>query len=337
MKHTHFRKSVLLCLAWLLCALCFVSCGSGGSADKNYSAEGSLADKAPADFTDGAMGGAAIDQSKTEGNDKDPAEGEDAPQNDLAKRKIIKNASLRGETLSFSEFMKGLDTSVASYGAYVESSRIGTYKAGTKGSDLCNATVVVRVPADRYDAFMKNIGTLCNILDSEETVDDVTLEYVDVESRIKAYRAEEASLLAMLEKAKTVSELITVEERLSQVRYEIESCQSRLNALSDMIAYSTVTLNIYEVENETVTEYPSVFGEIKTKFSKNLSDVMRGLRNFFVFVVSGIPYFLPFLVVLCIVVAILVLVNRREKKKKKKASSVTGNFPHIPPQGGAQS
>lgn len=269
-------------------------------------------------------------------NEKDPAEGEDASRNDLAKRKIIKKASLRGETLSFDEFMTGLDASVVSYGAYIESSRTGTYRAGTKGSDLQNATVVVRVPADRYDAFMKNVGTLCNILDSEEAVDDVTLEYVDVESRIKAYRAEEASLLAMLERAKTVSELITVEERLSQVRYEIESCQSRLNALSDMISYSTVTLNIYEVENETVTEYPSVFGEIKTKFSKNLSDVMKGLRNVFVFVVSGIPYFLPFLVILCIVVTVLVLVNRREKKKKKKMSSVTGNFPQVPPQGGAQ-
>lgn len=191
--------------------------------------------------------------------------GRTPPGNDLAKRKIIKKASLRGETLSFDEFMTGLDASVVSYGAYIESSRTGTYRAGTKGSDLQNATVVVRVPADRYDAFMKNVGTLCNILDSEEAVDDVTLEYVDVESRIKAYRAEEASLLAMLERAKTVSELITVEERLSQVRYEIESCQSRLNALSDMISYSTVTLNIYEVENETVTEYPSVFGEIKNQ------------------------------------------------------------------------
>lgn len=279
MKHTHFRKSVLLCLAWLLCALCFVSCSSGGGANKNYSAESNPADKEPADFTDGTMGGAVIDQSKTEENEKDPAEGEDASRNDLAKRKIIKKASLRGETLSFDEFMTGLDASVVSYGAYIESSRTGTYRAGTKGSDLQNATVVVRVPADRYDAFMKNVGTLCNILDSEEAVDDVTLEYVDVESRIKAYRAEEASLLAMLERAKTVSELITVEERLSQVRYEIESCQSRLNALSDMISYSTVTLNIYEVENETVTEYPSVFGEIKTKFSKNLSDVMKGIAQ----------------------------------------------------------
>lgn len=78
MKHTHFRKSVLLCLAWLLCALCFVSCGSGGGANKNYSAESNPADKEPADFTDGTMGGAVIDQSKTEENEKDPAEGEDA-------------------------------------------------------------------------------------------------------------------------------------------------------------------------------------------------------------------------------------------------------------------
>lgn len=117
MKHTHFRKSVLLCLAWLLCALCFVSCSSGGGANKNYSAESNPADKEPADFTDGTMGGAVIDQSKTEENEKDPAEGEDASRNDLAKRKIIKKASLRGETLSFDEFMTGLDASVVSYGS----------------------------------------------------------------------------------------------------------------------------------------------------------------------------------------------------------------------------
>ena len=93
-----------------------------------------------------------------------------------------------------------------------------------------------------------------NITYRQENVEDVTLDYVDVESRKKMLETEQQRLLELLETAESLDDILTIESRLTEVQYELDSKESQLRTYDNQIDYSTVYLDINEVVRYTPQE-----------------------------------------------------------------------------------
>lgn len=80
----------------------------------------------------------------------------------------------------------------------------------------------IRIPADKLNEFVDIVGELGNVTQENESVEDVTLQYVDVESHKKALETEQARLMELLSTAENMEDLLSIESKLSDIRYEIE-------------------------------------------------------------------------------------------------------------------
>jgi hypothetical protein len=140
------------------------------------------------------------------------------------------------------------------------------------------------------------------------------MSYVDTESHIKSLRAEQEALLNLLAKADYIDAIIQIQTRLTEVNYKIESYESQLRTYDDLISYSTVDINVYEVEKITVVEEQNVWQKIGTGFMNNIKDIFDGAETFFVWLVSSIPY----IIIIAVITLIIVIIIRRKIKKNKQ-------------------
>lgn len=223
--------------------------------------------------------------------------------------KIIKTVELRVDTKEFDSYVSAIRSAVTAANGYVEKSSLND------GSNTRYASFTFRIPAESLDAFLKKAGENGKILNQTETQSNVTLEYVDLESRIKAFTTERDTLLGLLEKSDKLSDVLSVQERLSEVNYEIESYTSQLKVLENRVSYSTVTLELWEVERVTEDD-GSIFGEIKNELAENWDDLKDGVRDFVVWFVGGLPIFIPVAALVALAVIILRKIIKTRKAKR---------------------
>ncbi len=278
-----------------------------GYGESGYKAEEAPADEAVAEETDYEAEGA---EAKAPEVSEDPR----------ADRKLITTMYLSAETEYFDELMGNLEKQIAGMGGYIESSEQWNGKSDYYGNRIenRNASLTVRVPADKLGSFLTMMEENSNITSKSTSVEDVTLAYVDLESRKKALLTEQDRLLELMDMAETVEDLIAIEDKLADVRYELESMESQLRTYDNKINYSTVYLHVQEVERLTPPEEPTTWGRIKNGFSKNLYGLGMDIENLFISIVIYIPYILAWLVVIAVVLLILFALVKREKKKKEK-------------------
>ena len=113
-------------------------------------------------------------------------------------------------------------------------------------------------------------------------------------SRVTALETEEARLLELLAQAETMEDLLTIEARLTDVRYELENYTSQLRLYDNQIDYATIYLYIEEVQEYTPVEEPGFFERIRNTFSDALEGLGDGIVNITVFLVGNSPYILVF-------------------------------------------
>lgn len=229
-------------------------------------------------------------------------------------RKWIITMDISAETEDLDALLAGLDETVAALEGYIQERSIFNGSAYSDYTRYRNASMTVRIPAQRVDEFTQQVARQANVTRSDRRLSDVTLQYVAVESRMNALRAEEARLLELMEQAENMSDLLQIEGRLTDVRYELESVTSQLRIFDNQVDYATVYVYISEVQEYTVVEEQTVWQRIGTGFMHSVRGVGRFLVDAFVFLVTGIPYFL--LAALITVPVVLIL---RKRKKKKEA------------------
>lgn len=211
-------------------------------------------------------------------------------------RKLIRNVTLQVETKGYDALISDLNARVSAMGGYIESSSIGGSAYESERSER-RATITYRVPTDRLDEFLSHVGENCNVTARSEQAKDVTLNYVDLESRIKTLEAERDALLAMLEKADTTSEMLSIRNQLNEVIYQYESATAQLRALSEQVDYSTVTMTISEVleYTEKKEEDTRSLGEKATDgFVRSCKDIGNGLAVLGAFLLINSPYLILF-------------------------------------------
>ncbi len=292
--------AILLCLVLILS---FAACGASDKAT-NEAINGSFSYSAESDF------GAVADELKVEESVSSSDSG--AGKNDV-QEKIIKTVKLDIQTKEYEKYISALTSSVTSLGGYVENSTnyMGSLFASNSNR---SSTYVVRIPADKLDEFISGAEMNGKIVSKTEEQKNVTLEYVDLESRINAYKTEQKTLTGLLEKADNLSDVLSIQERLSQVNYEIDTYTAQLRVLENRVSYSTVTLNINEVERVTEDE-PSLGTEIKNTFMDNLEDLGEWLRDFVINFIGGLPVIIP---VVAVIVIIILVLRKIIKKRKNK-------------------
>lgn len=231
----------------------------------------------------------------------------------LTDRKLIRKINLTAETEDMDALLSQINQRVSQLEGYIEARNIYNGSAYS-GKVRRNATLTIRIPADRLDQFVEQLGGISNIISNEETSDDVTLQYTATESRLKVLKAEEERLLAFMAEAKSVSEMLEIEQRLTEVQAELESLTSQLNVYDNLVDYGTVNLRISEVERytELVTEEPTLWEQIADGFTGSLRNMGNILKTLFVFTITVIPYLIP----LAVVGGIVLLVLKLRKRKK---------------------
>lgn len=234
-------------------------------------------------------------------------------------RKLITTVEMNVETEHYDALTEWISAQMAALGGYAEYSETdaGRYNNSRYG------TMKLRIPADRLENFLAGLAGESNVLYSSRSVKDVTLDYVDTESHKEALRVEQERLMQLLEQAESLEDILAVEERLTQVRYELESYESQLRTYDDLIDYSTVNLYISEVKTLTEPE-PESFGQrVSAGFRKNLEKVKTGLTEFAIAFLSNIPTILLWAVILGLI-CFIVMKIRKIRSRKRAAQGVTG-------------
>ena len=222
-------------------------------------------------------------------------------------RKLIKTVYLNAETETYDVLMDSLNQQITALGGYVESRDSNTGRSR-------RTSMVIRIPADALAAFVEHVNSNANVTSSSETAQDVTLEYVDTESKITALETEQARLLELLAGAESLEDILTIEARLSDVTYELERFASRLRSLSNQVDYATVHLNLREVKVLTPQAEEGIWKRITGGFMENLRGLGTFLEDLLVWFLAGLPWLIP----LGGIVAGVILLIRRHRRQKKE-------------------
>ncbi|MFW5632201.1 MAG: DUF4349 domain-containing protein, partial [Acetivibrio ethanolgignens] len=130
--------------------------------------------------------------------------------------------------------------------------------------------------------------------------------------------AEQERLLELLERAETIEDIITLESRLSDVRYQIESMESQLRTMDNQVTYSTVYLFISEVTRLTPVNEQSVWEKITTGFADSLVNVGNGIVDLAIGFVINLPYLVVWAAVVAVLVILIRLIIRKKRQKKQR-------------------
>ena len=239
-------------------------------------------------------------------------------------RKLIRTVSMNVETTEFDALITSIQENVSRLNGYIERSDISGNSITSQGySSNRYGSMTIRIPADSLNDFVTQVEADGNVTYKSENVSDVTLQYSDVESRLKTLRTEQERLWELLAIADTTEASIDLEERLTEVTIEIESSESRLRYLDNSVTYSTVTLSIDEVDTESPTQPENIFQQIRRGFSQNLSSLLSFLSAAVIGILSGSPT-LIFILLMALLIWLLFkklpVKIRRERKKKLHAS-----------------
>lgn len=246
-------------------------------------------------------------------------------------RKLITTANLTVETKEFDSMVSDIENYVKANGGYLES--INIYNGSRYDGRVVerNANLTVRIPADKLDGFLTEVGNAGNITDRSQSVEDITLGYVDMQAHKETLQGEEERLLELLKNSERVEDMIVLEDKLASVRYQIESMESQLRTYDNKVNYSTVYMNINEVVDYTpvVYEEPSLGERMKEGFNDTIDDIKEWCEDFAVWFVSNIIYLIIWgLIIFAIVKWILYMAsdNRAAKKAAKLAKKQKAQY-----------
>lgn len=331
------KKIAALLLALLALTALLAGCGGGmkhetAAASSEYLTNFGKTGGAPA-MADAAPGGSAY---YYEGEYEYPAEAYDAVMSGSsggdgsAARadsfdKIIYSGSASVETIRFEETIEKVYALIGEYGGFVESSYVTGKDYSTtyyNRPSYRNASFTIRVPRDSFQSFTGALEGLGNLTRSSVQAQNITSSYYDTQSRLSTYRTEEERLLEMLGKADTVEDMLSIEDRLANVRYNIESLTTTLTNWDSKINYSTLELSISEVKELTPeTPITRTFGQdIAERFRSSCQWLLQAVKNGILLFISAVPVLiLP--IVIVVVVLLIIRAKRRNKMRKNDVDS----------------
>ena len=226
---------------------------------------GAAAKSETADTAAGTYEEVTTEDAMTEAPEAVPAEGETASteaqstsgitestatEGDLSER-IIYSAYAEIETTDFDASLEAVYDLLDQYDAFVENSSVnGSNLYDTYSGTVSHrsASFTLRVPKESYSAMTSGLDAVGNVTYLSSNAENITAQYTDTESQLSAYELQEERLLDILSQAENVEDMIELESRLSEIRYQKEALTSQLKNWDNQVAYSSVTLSLQEVQ-----------------------------------------------------------------------------------------
>lgn len=242
-------------------------------------------------------------------------------------RKIIRTYTIYGETMEYDSTLETIYASISEYGGYISESKVTGVSYNSSSKYSREAYLVIKIPAEKLDGFISQMGDLLNVTSSESSQDDVSETYYSIEARMKTLETERESLLAMMESLNTTKDYdfwLSLRNQISDIEQQIAEYQAVLKSYDNKVTYSTVNLTVRDVVEYTPVEEedPSFLDRLSKAFVESWTAFGEGCMNFAVFFVYAFPTLLVFP---GIPAAIVLIVLSVRKKKKKKQDENDGN------------
>lgn len=312
------KKSYLISIISALCIIFMLAgCGSKNSKEAAYNYDDYSASETTVayDYYEPAMEEYSEEKMAVDANTT-PEVGEAGT---ATNRKLIKTVDLNVETKEFDALIFSVEQQVNVTGGYIENSNI--YNNNYYSNSYYNtrsASYTVRIPSNKLDEFIDKVEGFSNVTSMSQSTRDVTLDYVDVDSHKKSLQVEQTRLLELMENADSMEDILVIEERLEEIRYQIESMESQLRTYDNLVDYSTVYISIEEVKELTVVN-PETDGErLKREFLENIEYIGEGIKEFGIGFVVNIPFILIWAVIIVVIVFIIKAIVKGAKKKSLK-------------------
>lgn len=220
-------------------------------------------------------------------------------------KKIIRDGNVGVEVDDYKLFRIKVDSVVASLNGYISNDNL------YNNDESINCDLVVRIPEKNFDRFLSYLDrgeakTLYKNVSSR----DVTEEFIDIEARLKNKKSIEKRYAQLLSKARSVKDILEIEEKLRVIREEIESTQGRLNYLSSQVSFSTIHLSIIQkIDFKYRPDKKTNFFQL---LIKSLDKGWKALLQFVLFLFRIWPF------ILILAAAIILFIRYKSRKKEKK-------------------
>ena len=293
-----------------LSALSLLLFGCGGDFDSSESERAIYDYAATEEYSDAeAQMEMAIEEDFIPPEDTAP----DREQLEEATRRIIYNAYLDLEVKQYLEVTQNIEEKVFDMNGYVVSNQTSRYD-----DDLHQGTIEIRIPQERLDEFFNYLEKhdQISIQHREITGEDVTDQYVDLETRLASREQLEERLMTFMEEAETTEDLLNISRDLANVQYEIERLKGQMNYIENRSDLATVELYIYEQETEFAHDRDlNVWERTKEQWLTSYNNIIVFGANLFVFVVGNLP-------VLILIVLIIGFIIWRVRRRKVRDNDV---------------
>ncbi|EIJ81671.1 hypothetical protein PB1_01980 [Bacillus methanolicus PB1] len=227
-------------------------------------------------------------------------------------RMVIYYAELNLRVKDFNKAQKSIEEKAKKYGGYIVDSNVFR-----EGKRQIEGTLMLRIPEVKFDEFLRDVqGEAVEVLLRHVSGQDVTEEYVDLESRLRSKKAVEERLLEFMKNAQKTEDLLKISTDLSKVQEEIEQLKGRIKYYQNQTAFSTVTISLYEdkiVIPEIKKEDLNTWERTKKQFAESLNLLLTAISGMTVFIFGNLPILL--LIVLAGIGGYLIV-----KKYKKKGN-----------------
>ena len=303
------RKSPLLLSLFLVLLLVLSGCNNSQNDQASESRE---TEAIAEDTQDNKLSMENTESSKQEtAEEKTTKNNSEIDTTSETNRMVIYNANISLIVKNYQEVENAIEKKATNLGGYVVESSIYN-----NGSDSISGNLIVKVPQKSFQSFLNDVEET-GIKLTEKTIsgNDVTEEYVDLESRLKAKNAVEKRLLTLMEQAEKTEDLLKISEDLATVQEEKEQIMGRMNYLQKNVDYSTVTINLEEelVEIGTINKQESLNTWEKAK--KLFVDTVNGMLSFFSSIIIFLIGLSPVLIAIAVVLSIWIILRRRKKQK----------------------
>ncbi|MBQ9844147.1 MAG: DUF4349 domain-containing protein [Oscillospiraceae bacterium] len=306
------KKMLALCLSLCL-LLSFAGCAAKSApmedmkAEANYGSYGGIYD-----------GAADMEMSQSAPAEK-PAAGSanSTGSAGVQNQKLIRTMTLETETEDLDTLLASLDQKIKTLGGYVENKNIRNGSASASRR-YRYANLTIRVPVDQLDAFVEHVSGASNVVHYSENAKDITLSYVATQSRITALETEQTRLLELLAQAENMSDLLQIEQRLTDVRTELEQVTSQLRLYDNLVDYGTIELSVTEVQEYTPVEKETMWQRMGSGLKSSWQALGEFSENLLVFLVTALPWLIP----ISIIVALWIATGkkRRARRAERKAA-----------------
>ena len=310
-----------------------MAAASGGMYGEEAAAEEAVADSA-ANMKMNRV--AALQESGDTGADSTGADGQIDTSAIPDSRKLIRNVDLSFETTDFDTFVQDIQSKTTALGGYIESSDL----SGNAYTDRHRyAYFTLRIPKPQVDTFLSFAEGEANLTRKYENTQDITLQYYDTESRKKALQSEYDRLLELMAKAESVDAVIAIEQRLSEIRYQLDSFESDLRRYDNQVDYSTITVNVSETTVLTASEKSGFWNRVQANLESNLEDLCDAAIGFLIWFLSSLPVLLALAILFFIIYRVVKRIRSRKKSRKaaKEIAKVKATDTVTPPAESSES